>query len=83
MLLTDFGKNKEVDQILSRYCKSEWNTITKSLIVLGAKHLLSNYNVKAMTVKQIESIAYGTIPEEVSISNNTLSYHSMYFDIKV
>lgn len=71
------GRTKEIDQLLSHYSPSEWNRISHALMLIGAKHIMANYDVSFMTISQIEAIAAGQNPEESSPHRNIKSYQSM------
>ncbi len=61
------SKNDELSQILSLYAKSEWDRVTRALAVLGARQLASTRDLRNLTVRQIERLAYG---ERVPLSGN-------------
>lgn len=72
-----FNRSKELEQFLSHYSPSKWDRITQSLLHIGVKYIMANYNLPSMTVSQIEAIAFGQFPEEVSSHRNIKSYQSM------
>eukprot|EP01022_Parablepharisma_sp_SALTPOND_P032702 TRINITY_DN85_c0_g1_i1.p1 TRINITY_DN85_c0_g1~~TRINITY_DN85_c0_g1_i1.p1 ORF type:complete len:376 (-),score=31.38 TRINITY_DN85_c0_g1_i1:1376-2503(-) len=74
-MLTELARSEEVQHILSLYSKSEWDRIVKALIAYGARQLLYNYDLRDVTVRQIENIAFGS-DEEVRASLSKASYQS-------
>jgi len=74
---TKLNRYKEIDQLLSHYSPSEWNRITQAFMLIGAKYIMTNYDVSSMTISQIEEIAFGQLPEEVSSHRGIKNYQSM------
>ena len=79
-MLTELIRNEHIMKVLALYSQSEWERVAKALLTFGARQLSSTFNLKDLTVRQMERIAYeGSSPRrDMQPVREELAYSARY-----